>query len=116
MYYRYYTSFKYAVQVPFWTLIVRSFKRHQRPNGAVQDIIWPFSAHLGAARHLCYPCWAAGQFSKRSDLYHGEDIEKIGLAEHRHNHVAFIFQRYNLIDYFTPMENVALTSKLSGGQ
>lgn len=45
-------------------------------------------------------------------LYQGEDIEKTGLASHRRNHVAFIFQSYNLIDYLTPMENVALTSKL----
>ena len=45
-------------------------------------------------------------------LFHGEDIEKTGLAAHRKKHVAFIFQNYNLIDYMTPMENVALTSKL----
>ncbi len=45
-------------------------------------------------------------------LYQGEDIAKTGLANHRHSHVAFIFQSYNLIDYLTPMENVALTSKL----
>lgn len=45
-------------------------------------------------------------------LYHGEDIAKTGLADHRRSHVAFIFQSYNLIDYLTPMENVALTSKL----
>ena len=45
-------------------------------------------------------------------LYQGEDIAKTGLADHRRNHVAFIFQSYNLIDYLTPMENVALTSKL----
>lgn len=45
-------------------------------------------------------------------LYQGEDIEKAGLANHRRSHVAFIFQSYNLIDYLTPMENVALTSKL----
>lgn len=45
-------------------------------------------------------------------LYQGEDIAKAGLAEHRRSHVAFIFQSYNLIDYLTPMENVALTSKL----
>lgn len=45
-------------------------------------------------------------------LYRNEDIEKTGLARHRRNHVAFIFQSYNLIDYLTPMENVALTSKL----
>ena len=45
-------------------------------------------------------------------LYQGEDIAKTGLANHRRGHVAFIFQSYNLIDYLTPMENVALTSKL----
>jgi len=45
-------------------------------------------------------------------LYQGEDISKTGLASHRRSHVAFIFQSYNLIDYLTPMENVALTSKL----
>lgn len=44
-------------------------------------------------------------------LYQGEDIAKAGLAEHRRSHVAFIFQSYNLIDYLTPVENVALTSK-----
>ncbi len=45
-------------------------------------------------------------------LFEGEDIEKKGLAFHRKNNVAFIFQSYNLIDYMTPAENVALTSKL----
>lgn len=45
-------------------------------------------------------------------LYNGEGIEKAGLAAHRKNHVAFIFQSYNLIDYLTPRENVALTSKV----
>ena len=44
-------------------------------------------------------------------LYQGEDIAKTGLADHRRNHVAFIFQSYNLIDYLTPVENVALTAK-----
>ena len=38
--------------------------------------------------------------------------EKTGLVAHRKNHVAFIFQSYNLIDYLTPRENVALTSKV----
>lgn len=45
-------------------------------------------------------------------MYQGEDIAKTGLADHRRSHVAFIFQNYNLIDYLTPMENVALTFKL----
>lgn len=44
-------------------------------------------------------------------LYQGEDISKTGLADHRRSHVAFIFQSYNLIDYLTPVENVALTAK-----
>ena len=44
-------------------------------------------------------------------LYQGQDIEETGLALHRRRHVAFIFQGYNLIDYLTPMENVALTSE-----
>ena len=46
-------------------------------------------------------------------LYDGQDIEKLGLANHRKNNVAVIFQSYNLIDYLTPKENVALTAKLS---
>ncbi len=45
-------------------------------------------------------------------LFEGQDIETVGLATHRKNNVAFIFQSYNLIDYLTPKENVALTSKL----
>ena len=45
-------------------------------------------------------------------FYDGKDIEKAGLSTHRKNNVAFIFQNYNLIDYLTPKENVALTSKL----
>ncbi len=44
-------------------------------------------------------------------LFQGENIEKKGLAWHRKNNVAFIFQSYNLIDYMTPAENVALTAK-----
>ncbi len=31
-------------------------------------------------------------------LFDGLDIEKTGLASHRKNNVAFIFQSYNLID------------------
>lgn len=45
-------------------------------------------------------------------LFEGQYIEAIGLSKHRKDNVAFIFQSYNLIDYLTPKENVALTSKL----
>ena len=45
-------------------------------------------------------------------LFEDQDIAKTGLSDHRKNHVSFIFQAYNLIDYLNPKENVALTSKL----
>ena len=50
--------------------------------------------------------------TKGQIFFNGRDIEEIGLAVHRKKDVAFIFQSYNLIDYLTPQENVALTSKL----
>ena len=40
-------------------------------------------------------------------LFAGKDIAETGLADHRRNHVSFIFQAYNLIDYLTPTENAA---------
>ena len=58
--------------------------------------------------------------TKGKILFNGEDITEKGFANHRRNHVSFIFQAYNLIDYMTPLENVKLTSNmpnnLSGGQ
>lgn len=45
-------------------------------------------------------------------LFEDQDIAKTGLSDHRKNHVSFIFQAYNLVDYLTPAENVSLTSKL----
>ena len=44
-------------------------------------------------------------------LFHGKDIDEKGLENHRRNHVSFILQAYNLIDYMTSLENVKLTSK-----
>lgn len=44
-------------------------------------------------------------------LFCGENISQCGLACHRRSHVSLIFQGYNLIDYMTPIENVALTAK-----
>ena len=34
--------------------------------------------------------------------FDGQDIAKTGLSDHRKNHVAFIFQAYNLIGLFDP--------------
>ncbi len=49
--------------------------------------------------------------TKGQILFDGEDIGKRGLAYHRRNHVALIFQNYNLIDYMTPVENTKLTAR-----
>jgi putative ABC transport system ATP-binding protein len=39
-------------------------------------------------------------------IYNGEDIKKIGYTKFRRNSMAIIFQKYNLIDYLSGMENV----------
>ena len=44
-------------------------------------------------------------------LFEGKEIREIGLERYRHEDVSFVFQNYNLIDYMTPEENVALTTK-----
>jgi len=50
--------------------------------------------------------------TKGEVFFDGKDIMERGLENHRRNHVSFVFQAYNLIDYMTPIENVKLTSKL----
>ena len=50
--------------------------------------------------------------TKGKVFFDGNDIMERGLENHRRNHVSFVFQAYNLIDYMTPIENVKLTSKL----
>ena len=47
-------------------------------------------------------------------LYKEEEIRKRDLELHRKNHVSFLFQNYNLIDYLTPLENVRLVNKQAG--
>ena len=49
--------------------------------------------------------------TKGEVVCNGENINKLGLAKHRHENVSFIFQAYNLIDYMNSIENVKLTSK-----
>ncbi|MBP3372668.1 MAG: ABC transporter ATP-binding protein [Clostridia bacterium] len=43
--------------------------------------------------------------------FEGEDIAKIGLANHRKHNAAYVFQNYNLVDYMTAAENVQLVTK-----
>lgn len=39
-------------------------------------------------------------------VYKGNDIKQIGYTKFRRNHIAIIFQKYNLTDYLTAVENV----------
>lgn len=39
-------------------------------------------------------------------LFEGKEIKKIGYSRFRRNHMAIIFQKYNLTEYLTGMENV----------
>lgn len=39
-------------------------------------------------------------------IYNGEDIKKIGYTRFRRNNIALVFQKYNLTDYLTAVENV----------
>ena len=48
--------------------------------------------------------------TKGTILFDGTDIRQTGLGAHRSEHVSFIFQNYNLIDYMTPIENAALSA------
>ena len=80
--------------------------RHIQPNDENKILI---SAELAAENSL--EVGDVLTFSGRV-LFDGTDIATTGLSDHRRNHVSFIFQAYNLIDYLTPTENVSLTSKL----
>ncbi|SHH82305.1 putative ABC transport system ATP-binding protein [Sporobacter termitidis DSM 10068] len=46
-----------------------------------------------------------------SILFEGADIGQKNLESYRRQHVSFVFQNYNLIDYMTPLENVMLTAR-----
>lgn len=39
-------------------------------------------------------------------IYNGNDIRKIGYTRFRRNNIAIVFQKYNLTDYLTAVENV----------
>ena len=44
--------------------------------------------------------------------YKGREISESGLQNHRKQNVAFVFQNFNLLEYMTAEENVALISEL----
>ncbi len=65
--------------------------------------LWVWKNHLA----LCWAAWTAPPRGKSCST--GRTLPQHGLARHRRDHVSFVFQAYNLIDYLTPAENVALS-------
>ncbi len=39
-------------------------------------------------------------------FFQGKDINKIGLANYRRNHLSFVFQQFNLVSYLTAVDNL----------
>ena len=44
-------------------------------------------------------------------LFEDEPLNAQRLHTHRRDHIALVFQNYNLIDYLTPLENIRLVNK-----
>lgn len=79
-------------------------------EGKVYTILGPSGSGkttmLALAAGMDIPC-------KGKILYCGEDILKIGLSEYRKKYVSLVFQNYNLINYFTALENVLIAMPIS---
>ena len=49
-------------------------------------------------------------------LYNGTNIEKIGYEKYRRNHMAIVFQSYNLIPYMNAIENVLVAMSITDNE
>lgn len=47
-------------------------------------------------------------------LYKDSDIQKIGMARYRKDHLGFVFQAYNLLNYLSAVQNVLVAMGISG--
>nr|AZY91981.1 ABC transporter ATP-binding protein [Lactococcus lactis] len=47
-------------------------------------------------------------------LYNSENLDKIGLTRFRRQHLAIVFQAYNLLTYMTAYQNVSSALEISG--
>jgi len=46
-------------------------------------------------------------------LFNGQDITSIGYTHYRNQHVAIVFQAYNLLPYLTPLQNVLAAEEIT---
>lgn len=44
-------------------------------------------------------------------VFNGWNIKQTGYTKHRKEHIALVFQNYNLIDYLSPLENIRLVNR-----
>ncbi len=51
---------------------------------------------------------------KGSILFKERDIQKIGMARYRKDHLGFVFQAYNLLNYLSAIQNVLVAMGISG--
>ncbi len=51
---------------------------------------------------------------KGSILYKERDIQEIGMARYRKDHLGFVFQAYNLLTYLSAVQNVLVAMSISG--
>lgn len=49
-----------------------------------------------------------------SILYKERDIQEIGVARYRKDHLGFVFQAYNLLNYLSAVQNVLVAMHISG--
>jgi len=47
-------------------------------------------------------------------LYKERDIQEIGMARYRKDHLGFVFQAYNLLNYLSAIQNVLVAISISG--
>ncbi|MFZ7120330.1 MAG: ABC transporter ATP-binding protein [Eubacteriaceae bacterium] len=72
-------------------------------RGKFYTILGPSGS--GKSTLLAIAC-ALDNPEKGNVIYEGEDIKKLGFTKFRRNKIAIIFQKYNLMDYLTGVENV----------
>lgn len=52
--------------------------------------------------------------TKGNVCYDGKDLEEIGYSEYRRRYVGIVFQEYNLLSYFSVLDNVTAAMEITG--
>jgi putative ABC transport system ATP-binding protein len=87
-------------------------------KGRFYTIIGP--SGIGKSTLLAVAC-ALDKPEKGTVIFRGKDIKNLGYTQYRRNNIAIVFQKYNLMDYLTGVENVEadmmiIDKKVSGSK